>query len=36
MKHHNDYYGGSSSNVEDEILARVLEESKKQAVKKGR
>ena len=24
MKHHNDYYGGSSSNVEDEINFRIL------------
>lgn len=36
MKHHNDNYGGSGNDVEDEILARVLEESKQQAKGKRR
>lgn len=36
MKHHNNHYGGGENDVEDEILARVLEESKQQAIGKRR
>lgn len=36
MKHHNDNYVAGGSNMEDEILARVLEESRKQGVGKKR
>lgn len=36
MKHHNSHYGESGNDVEEEILARVLEESKQQAIGKRR
>lgn len=36
MKQHTNHYGGGSNDVEDELLARVLEESKQQAIGKRR